>query len=423
MTLSQDNAARTDAPLRKTVLHSLHRDAGARLVLFAGWDMPVSYPTGIFAEHRAVRTAAGLFDVSHMSVIEVAGARAEAFLDQALAGCASRLAVGRAQYSAVLRPDGVAIDDLFVYRIEPARFLVVSNASNADAVAGWLGTISRRGACVDLDVPERTLDGPVEFRELRDAGADSLIVLALQGPRSLDVLAKLASRPEDAAALGRLASKDVATVGLAGSRVIVARTGYTGERVGFEVFLHPSFAAEFWSAALDAGRPLGAIAAGLGARDSARLEAGLPLFGHELEGDLGISLAEAGYGFVTRRHDTFFVGGKPYLERIRRSRRHLLRLQGQGRRSLRAGHAIVDAEGRPVGQVTSFAYVHDDMTFFVLACVDETFRPASGEKVIGVRRPPAECVGACPEKIRVDLTVLDRFPTDSERDRWPVRYA
>ena len=412
-----------ELPLRKTVLNAVHHASAAKMVPFAGWEMPVQYPTGIFAEHRAVRTAAGLFDVSHMSVLEVRGRNACAFLDQVLASCVSRLVPGQAQYSYILRPDGTAIDDLFLYRMEPERFLIVSNASNSEAVIDWISAAKGGRFLVDLAMPAKALDGPVDFRPLRDAGEASLIDLAFQGPASLKVLVRLADDHADAAALRRLVPNEVAEVNLLRSRVVVAHTGYTGERVGFEILIHPARAGEFWSAALDAGKSLGVIPAGLGARDSTRLEAGFPLFGHELEGDLGISLTEAGYGFVPRFHVPFFVGRGPYMGRARRSRRHLLRLAGQGRKSLRAGHAIVDSEGRPVGQVTSFAYVHEDLAFVALACVDESFRPPTGEKVTGVRMPRAECGETCPEKSRVEMTVLDRFPGDAERDAWPTRYA
>jgi glycine hydroxymethyltransferase len=212
-------------------------------------------------------------------------------------------------------------------------------------------------------------------------------------------------------------------VRLAGLKAMVARTGYTGEKKGFEIYVHPLEAEKFWNAALTAGRPLGVLPAGLGARDSTRVEAGFPLFGHELEGELGLSLTEAGYGFVTRFHQPFFIGRAAYLERARRSRRHLLRLRGQGRKTLRSGHAILDASGSPVGRVTSFAYVHEDMTFIVLACVEESFQPAPGSLVRGVRAAARESLSRPDERGLIELTALTRFPDGDERTVWPVRYA
>lgn len=415
--------AAEELPTRRTVLNRIHHELGAKMVLFAGWEMPASYPTGIFAEHRAVRTAAGLFDVSHMSALEVKGPHARAFLDQLLANCVSRLAPGQAQYSCILRPDATAIDDLFVYCLEEERFVLVVNAANAEGVIDWVAAVNDRRVLIDREMPSKEIDGPVGFRSLRDAGEDSLIGLALQGPASLRVLERLTGTAPDRMALRCLEPNDVAAVELAGIPSMVAHTGYTGEKVGFEILLHPRHAERFWRASLEAGEPLGVVPAGLGARDSTRVEAGLPLFGHELAGKLGISPREAGYGFVVRLHVPFFVGRDPHMELAARSRRHILRLRGQGRKTLRAGHTIVDVSGRAVGQVTSFAYVHEDLTFIALACVQEAFRPDVGEVVTGVRVPAARYDGRCEERSVVKLTTLQRFPTDDERDAWPTLHA
>ena len=412
-----------ELPLRKTVLNAAHRRLDAKMVPFAGWEMPVQYPSGIFAEHRVVRSAAGLFDVSHMSVLEVKGPHARAFLDQLLAGCVSKLAPDQAQYSYILRPDGTAIDDLFLYCLAPDRYIVVSNASNAEAVIDWINAVNGHRILVDRGMPAKVLDGPVDFRPLRDAGPESLVGLALQGPASRRTLEKLIRNGSDRLAITSLRPNAVAHVELAGIPSIVARTGYTGEKVGYEIMMHPNQIERFWETTLEAGKPLGVAPAGLGARDSTRVEAGLPLFGHELEGPLGISLTEAGYGFVPRFHVPFFIGREPYMERADRSRRHILRLQGQGRKSLRAGHTVVDDSGKAVGQVTSFAYVHEDMTFVVLACIEADFRPKVGQIVTGVRTPVENYGGRYQEQLAVPLTVLERFPTNEERESWPARYA
>jgi glycine hydroxymethyltransferase len=370
-----------------------------------------------------VRTAAGLFDVSHMSAFEVGGPHALGFLELLLANRASRLAPGEAQYSSALYPDGTHIDDLYVYRLDRERFMLVLNAANAERVMDWAAAVNSRRFAIDEEMPAKEIDAPVRLRDLRNAGDESLIGLAFQGPASSAVLRKLADKPSERVLLDRLIQNEFATVRLAGLKALVARTGYTGEKTGFEIYLHPTDAEKFWNAVLTAGRPLGVLPAGLGARDSTRVEAGFPLFGHDLEGELGISMTEAGYGFVARFHQPFFIGRAPYMERARRSRRHILRLRGQGRKTLRAGHAILDESGRAVGRVTSFAYAHEDMTFIVLACVEEPFQPAPGSLVRGARAAVGESSSPPDERSLVELRALTRFPDDEERSAWPARYA
>jgi len=412
-----------EEPLRRTVLYEVHRELGAKMAPFAGWEAPIHYADGILAEHRAVRTAAGLFDVSHMSALAVTGRHAEMFLEALLAGRVSRLDPGEAQYSAILSPDGKGIDDLYVYRRERDRFMIVVNAANAEHVKDWISAVNARRVVIDPSMPAKELDGPIEFRDLREAGDESLIDLAFQGPASLRVLEKISGSTADRSALRCLLPNRHVRVTLGRAPALVARTGYTGEQVGFEIFVHPDAAEELWRLILDAGRGWGVKPAALGARDSARIEAGLPLFGHSLEGELGISMTEAGYGFVPLFNAPFFVGREAYMARARRSRRHLLRLRGQGRKTLRAGHAILDASGRSVGQVTDFAYVHPDLTFFVLACVGPEFRPEPGQVIRGARVPAGKLSGTVEERSIVEMAVLTRFPEDEERRTWPARYA
>ena len=399
-----------ELPLRRTPLNRVHRDLGAKLAPFAGWEMPIEYPTGIPAEHRAVRTAAGLFDVSHMRAIEVAGPHALAFLDTLLANCVSRLDPGQAQYSYLLYPDGTAADDLYAYRRERDRFMLVANAANAERVIDWMGAVNARDVVIDGRMPAKEIDGPVEIRDLHDAGDDSLAGLALQGPLSRRILCALSRHSRERAAIERLAPSSFICADLAGLSALVARTGYTGERIGYEIYVHPESAVALWNALVDAGRPFGLLPAGLGARDSTRVEAGLPLFGHELEGKLAITLTEAGYGFIVRLHVPFFIGRDPYIERTDRSRRHVIRLRGQGRRTVRPGHVILDPQRSVAGEVTSFAYIQEDKTFIALACVDESFQPLPGETVTGARVPPDKLTPDLPTQSLVEMTALPRFP-------------
>ena len=412
-----------ELPLRQTPLNQVHRDLGAKLAPFAGWEMPIEYPTGIAAEHRAVRASAGLFDVSHMRAIEVAGPHAPAFLETVLANCISRLDPGQAQYSYILYPDGVAVDDLYVSRRDRDRFMLVLNAANAERVIHWIRAVNDREIVIDKAMPAKEIDGPVEIRDLHNAGDHSLVGLALQGPVSRRLLCALASNPDERPKLRRLVGGSFISANLAGLPTLVARTGYTGEAIGYEIYVHPESALRLWNALLDAGRPLGLLPAGLGARDSTRVEAGLPLFGHELEGKLALTLTEAGYGFIVRLHVPFFIGRDPYVERTARSRRHLLRLTGQGRKTVRPGHVILDADGSAAGEVTSFAYVDRERTFVVLACVEERFQPQPGDAVTGARIGSDKFTGEAPDQTLVEMTALTRFPEDDERSAWPDRYA
>ena len=412
-----------ELPLRRTPLDRVHRDLDAKMAPFAGWEMPIEYPTGIPTEHRAVRTAAGLFDVSHMRAIEVAGPRAPAFLDTLLANCVSRLDPGQAQYSYLLYPDGTAVDDVFLYRLRRERFMLVANAANAERVLDWMNAVNSRDVVIDNSMPAKTIDGPVGIRDLHNAGDDSLVSLALQGPLSRRILCTLADTPDHRATLARLVTSAIAPVQIAGLPALVARTGYTGERIGYEIYVHPDRLEQLWNALVATGRPLGLLPAALGARDSIRVEAGLPLFGHELEGDLGITLAEAGYGFVVRLHVPFFIGRDPYMNRVARSRRHVVRLRGQGRKTVRPGHVILDAQRNAAGRITSFAYIHEDKTFIALACVDESFQPRPGDVVTGARVTPDKVGVDLSDRTLVEMVTLPRFPDDQERDAWAHLYA
>ncbi len=411
-------------PIRKTVLNDLHRKLGGKMVEFAGWEMPVQYPSGIFAEHRAVRTAAGLFDVSHMGVFEIRGRHAGSFLEAVLAGCVSRLACGMAGYNYLLYPNGVAADDVYLYHLEPQRYLLVVNAANAERDWDWLSAVNSGQVILDESLPGgelKKIDGSVEVRNLRQAGNDSLIDLAIQGPRSVAALSRFVS-PQEVRDLALMEMNQLARVRLMGTDAILARTGYTGELCGFEMFVHPDKAVEVCSAIFDAGREMGVIPCGLGARDSTRTEAGLPLFGHELEGEHQGTLTECGYGFVPRFHVPFFIGRQRYMQRVASSRRKMARLAGNGRKSLRSGHLILNDRRQAAGIVTSFAYLNEKFDFVVLAYVDSDLDITPGRRIEGARisEPP---VGAVDESKVVELTAMTRFPGVQERSDWAKRYA
>jgi aminomethyltransferase len=296
---------------------------------FAGWLMPLRYGSET-AEHQAVRKAAGLFDLSHMGELMVTGHGAAAALDYALVGEASAIKPGRARYTMICAPDGGVIDDLIVYRLADSEYLVVANASNAAAVAAEIAErVDGRGATVK----DRTTD---------------YALIAVQGPRAAAILARLTSVDLDQV---RYYASYQATI--AGSEALLARTGYTGED-GFELFVGPEDAVPLWQALAGAGRDEGLVPAGLAARDSLRLEAGMPLYGNELGRD--VTPYDAGLGRVVKLDKPGdFVGRAALAERAQAApARVLVGLAGKTRRVPRHGYAVL-WDGDPGGTVTSGA--------------------------------------------------------------------
>lgn len=318
--------------LRRTPLYEEHVRLGARMTGFAGWAMPVEY-RGILEEHRAVRERAGLFDVSHMGEIAVRGPGALALLQLAVTNDAGRLAVGQALYTPMCRDDGGILDDLIVYRTGEKEFLLVVNAANREKDLNWLRTLAGEAA------------GAVEAGAEVEDVSDRWALLALQGPRAAEVLRTAAG---EVGGLGRFAF--LAGVKVAGRPCLVARTGYTGED-GFELFCPWEEAPPVWAALLDAGREAGVLPCGLGARDTLRLEAALPLYGHELRED--VNPLEVRLGAFVRWDKGEFVG-RAALERVREAgpRRRLVGLEMVERGIPRQGYEVV-AGGAVVGEVTS----------------------------------------------------------------------
>ncbi|TDP91644.1 aminomethyltransferase [Leucobacter luti] len=318
-------------PPAHTALYPEHAALGASFTDFGGWDMPLKYGSEL-AEHRAVREAAGLFDLSHMGEIRVTGPDAGAFLNTALVGNLAVIAIGRAKYSLICDTDGGIIDDLITYRLGDEEYLVVPNAGNAAAVAA---ACAERAAGFDVTV--------------RDESADTSLI-AVQGPAAVAILHALLPEAQRAI-VTEMKYYSAAPVTVAGLDVLLARTGYTGED-GFELYLPNAQAAELWRALRAAGEPFGLIPAGLAARDSLRLEAGMPLYGNELGRD--ITPFEAGLGpVVSFKKEERFIG-RDALEARREvtPTRVLVGLQGAGRRAGRAGYPVL-ANGVQIGEVTS----------------------------------------------------------------------
>jgi glycine hydroxymethyltransferase len=322
--------------------------------------MPVWYSL-VAEEHRAVRTAAGLFDVAHMGVLEVAGEHATAFLDAVTTNFVWGLQDGQSQYTYLLDPDGNVLDDLIVYRRAADRYLVVVNAANTDQDWAWFNAVNDGAAVIDREKPTMRLPSRAVLRNLKDpaSGTEQRVDLALQGPASRAILQELTDDPRTQDALQRLRRTDLLEIELAGLNVIVARTGYTGEAIGYELFVHPDKAVKLWRVLLEKGEPHGLLPCGLAARDSTRIEAGLPLYGHELAGEYQINPHEAGFSPYVKFHKAFFIGRTPSRKQAAQRTREIVRfrLEEAGVRALRGGEAVVNGRGAYIGRVTSCTLV------------------------------------------------------------------
>src|SRR6476659_4606781 len=313
--------------LRKTPLHARHRAHGARMVEFGGWDMPVEY-SGIVDEHLAVRARAGLFDVSHMGEIEIAGADALKAVQQITSNDASRLALNQIHYSALTTPEGTFVDDVLVYKMREDHFMLVVNASNIIKDFHWITAhIAGQGDAVAVNTSSR------------------YALLALQGPAARDVLQSLT-----AVNLAELKYYWFTTGEVASVRATISRTGYTGED-GFEIFVPPASAERVWDAILGAGRNAGVVPAGLGARDTLRLEAAMRLYGNDM--DETTTVVEADLGWIVGWKKSEFLG----FDRLQQQRaegppRKLVGFEMLDRAIARHGYDVY-CDGAKAGVVTS----------------------------------------------------------------------
>ena len=338
---------------KKTPLNAWHREHGGKLVEFAGYEMPLWY-TSALEEHRAVRARAGLFDLGHMGVFRVAGRYAESFLNLVTTNYAGWLHPGQSQYAFLLDPEGNVIDDVMIYRQGREEFLLVVNAANEVKDWEWLCAVNSGEVSLDPKRPWIAPAGEVELSDLKAEGVeDGRVDLALQGPASRAVLARLLS-PRDRRRLVALRRTEFLELSISGKEVLLARTGYTGEPLGYELYVHPQDARELWEVILEAGEGFGVIPCGLAARDSLRTEAGLPLYGHELAGEHRIMPHEAGFAPYVKLHKPFFIGRDAYLAALSAWKREVVRFRiPAGARPVRAGAGVVDRAGRLIGRVTS----------------------------------------------------------------------
>ena len=340
--------------LLTTPLHALHNELGAKMVEFAGYDMPVWY-SSVREEHLAVRENAGVFDVTHMGVFDVRGPGAAAFLDSVTTNDVGKLMVGESHYTYLLDVAGLPLDDLMIYRLAEEHYLLVVNASNNDKNWAWLNAVKDGSVRIDDTHPGRRIENNDLFalRDLRDptSGDERRVDIALQGPESKRILLALGGSDEDIDSVSGLAWAGVACVQLGGYDLIVSRTGYTGERIAYELFVHPDQAASLFRKLTE----LGAVPCGLAARDSLRIEAGLPLYGQELAGPMNLNPADAGFENYVRLYKPFFVGKAAFIahERERDAKVTRFRLDHQHSRPPHLGDPLINERGRVVGIVTS----------------------------------------------------------------------
>ena len=347
--------------MKSIPLRHKHQELGASFTDFGGWEMPVRYSSDL-AEHHAVRQAAGLFDISHMGEIFVEGKQAAPFLDFALVGAASEIGIGKAKYSLICNEAGGILDDLIVYRLGQNAFLVVANASNRDVVATQL---QLRSAAFDVEVKDES---------------DSWVLLAIQGPKSVEILSELTT-----ANLVDLKYYAISEAEIAGVNCLLARTGYTGED-GFEIYIPVESAEVVFDAIFAAGKDKGLLPTGLACRDTLRLEAGMPLYGHEMNQD--INPYQAGFGKVVRLDKPGDFVGKAALTKLSNESpaRRLVGLAGEGKRAARAEYEVfVEGSDSPVGVITSGALSPTLGFPIAMAYLDEDFAQIDTSITVDIR--------------------------------------
>jgi aminomethyltransferase len=344
--------------LKRTPLYPLYERWGAKTVEFGGWEMPVQF-TSILQEHEAVRTRAGLFDVSHMGELEVTGPDAAALVQRLATNDVGRLQPGMAMYSPVCHPHGGCVDDVLVYCFAPDRYWVVVNAANTEKDYAWF---REHVASEDVQVVNRS---------------EEIALLALQGPLAAAVLQSLTDVSLDTLRYYRFTEGQVA-----GVKAVVSRTGYTGED-GFELYIASGDAPALWDALLEAGAPHGVVPCGLGARDTLRLEARLPLYGHELTDD--ITPLEAGLGMFVKFDKGDFIGREALMRQKEAGvARKIIGIQVTDRGIPRAGQTVL-ADGQPVGRVTSGTMSPTLKVPIALALVDARYAEIGTPLQVDVR--------------------------------------
>jgi len=415
----------TEPAIRRTPLYETHKQLGAKLIPFAGWEMPVWY-TSVIEEHLAVRQAAGIFDVTHMGVYQVEGPDAAVFLDSLVGNDIGLLDVGQSCYTHLMDPDANVIDDLLVYRRNQEIFLVVVNASNDDKNWAWINAVKNGKALVSRSRTDaRAFGRNAVVRNLRDpkAGKDMRLDVALQGPRSLDILLALGVDEATRHKIMLLNRTELFDAVVGGFDLVVSRTGYTGEKMAFELFVHPKEVVNLFTALLKVGESFGIKPIGLGARDSLRTEAGLPLYGHEMglgsghRGHTDLGVADAGFGSYVKTYKPWFIGRESYLERAKSRQGEVVRFRfnEKGVRMAHNSDPVVDQRGRVIGWVTSCAV---DSEGYLTGQAYLDFKNGEEGSQVFIFQSASDKAGKVPADFLVGdratfptpATVLSRFP-------------
>ena len=408
-----------EGALKRTPIYETHRSLGAKMITYAGWEMPVWY-TSVMEEHLAVRQNAGVFDVAHMGVFQVEGHDGPAFLDSVVANDVSYLSVGESCYTHFLDPDANVIDDLIIYKRGVEKMLMVVNAANADKDWAWLNAVKEGRALVDNRRPWAKIFGRrATLRNLKDPkeGSDMRVDIALQGPKARQTLLGLGCDEATRRTIRYLKRTHICEVTLGGIDLVVSRTGYTGEKFSYELFVHPNRADALFNALLDSGKDYGIRPCGLGARDSLRTEAGLPLYGHEMGGELNLGVAEAGFGQFVKTYKPWFVGRDAFIEKEKGRKGDLVRFRfdEKGVRMAHLGDPVIDKKGQVVGQVTSCA-VDSEGFLTGQAFIDVKYSVEGTNLMIyqgapkSIGKNPAELLPGDRLILPVPAVIISRFP-------------
>jgi len=337
---------------------------------FAGYLMPLWY-SSISSEHNTTRQACGVFDCTHMGAIEFAGPQAHAFVNIITTNDIDRLIIGQAQYAYILDASGAVLDDVIIYKRGDENYMMVVNAANTEKIKAWLKELKNCRQVIDEDGTRHRIEPDPIIRDMKyhDSCGECRVDIALQGPTSLQLLTSLADSKLKSE-LTELKPFHFIERRLDSIDCIISRTGYTGSRLGYELLVHPENAAPLWTMLLEADGAFAIAPCGLGARDSLRIEAGLPLYGHELAGPFDISPLQAGYGWAVKLDKDFFIGKKAMENTADNQKIAVARLSlpGQkGLRPVRSNDAVLNAEGKCVGWILSNAKIQDRQ--IALACL------------------------------------------------------
>jgi len=331
----------------------------SHITAFAGYLMPLWY-SSISAEHATVRQTVGIFDCTHMGVWEISSTEAAEFLNLVTTNDITGLFVGSAQYSYILDTAGNVLDDIIIYKRAENKFMIVVNAANNLKIKAYLEGLRNNQVVIDMGNPERKLKYSPAVRDMKICcdDADCRVDIALQGPAAKDLIFAIIKDKKIQEVIENLKPFHFIETIMAGAECIISRTGYTGAKTGFELFVHPAKAPQIWNKLLQGG----AVPCGLGSRDSLRIEAGLPLYGHELAGPFNISPFEAGYGWAVKLEKEFFIGKSAMQQNSKTYNMKVTRIElpaTKGVRPVRQNDTVLDKTGMCIGSVLSCAKVDE----------------------------------------------------------------